>query len=383
MRILRPSQEPHASHIETLTSLRFLAAFWVLTLHFANELGIDHESRTYFIEKGKLGVDFFFVLSGFIMAHVYLSAIETGRFSVIDFIKKRFARLYPLHLATFFFVAAYVTAGTTVGIKPGEPEAYSWSSVLPNLLMIHAWGVEPRLSFNYVSWSISAEWFAYLSFFPLALLTLRLSPARMLAAAFALFFVVYAATPSIFGRQLTFLTFDFGIARIIPEFLIGVALYRVSRGWDLGTWGPGITFGLAMFLVAIAHWNLGDWIAVPVLASLLFAIASLERQGGVRFLRTRPLIYLGEISYSIYMVHGIVLTLWFKALTLTVEIQEPLGATLAWMAIPMSLVAAACAYHFIEVPCRRFLNNNLSVTRLRSLMPALFRSAQPASRPSR
>ncbi|MEO1017189.1 MAG: acyltransferase [Pseudomonadota bacterium] len=383
MRIFEPSNGPHQSHIETLTSLRFLAALWVLMLHFTNELGFRHESYTQFIHQGKLGVDFFFVLSGFIMAHVYLAAMAAGRFSFIDFIKKRFARLYPIHLATFLFVAAYVCFGMLIGVRPGEAEAYQWSSVIPNLLMIHAWGVEDRLSFNYVSWSISAEWFAYLTFWPLALLTLRLSPVQMLAATATLFFVLYALSETLFGRQLTFLTFDFGIARILPEFLVGVALYRLSCNWDLGTAGKWLTVALVAVVAIVAHFGLGDWLAVPILAFLIFAVASLERQGGVHWLRTRPLIYLGEISYSIYMVHGIVLTLWFKALGMTLGAQSNLAYALSWLAIPLSLVTAAAAYHAVETPSRRFLNRHLAALNLRSLMMRPLSPHEPASRPSR
>lgn len=382
MRILEPSRVPHHNHIETLTSLRFLAALWVLLLHFANDIGLDHEARTQFIESGKLGVDFFFVLSGFIMAHVYLKAMEAGRFNFVDFIKKRFARLYPLHLATFLFVAGLVGAGSLAGMPPGEPEAYEWSSVLPNLLMIHAWGMEGRLTFNYVSWSISAEWFAYLTFWPLALLTIRLSPARMLAAALTWFFILYALSTPVFGRQLTFLTFDFGVVRILPEFLIGIALYRVSRDWDLSRFGRWTAACLVVALVAIAHFGWGDWLAVPILAALIFAAASCERQGGVAWLRTRPLIYLGEISYSIYMVHGIVLTLWFKVLAMTIGIEGTSGVALAGLAIPLSIGAAALAYHAIEVPCRKFLNAHLTTATWRKLKARPLPEPVPASRPA-
>ncbi len=383
MRIFRPCLQPHASHIETLTSLRFLAAFWVLTLHFSNDIGFQHETWTQFIARGKLGVDFFFILSGFIMAHVYLRAMEEGRFNFGDFIKKRFSRLYPLHLATFLFVAGYVSLGSFVGVQPGQPDAYQWSSVLPNLFMIHAWGVDDVLSFNYVSWSISAEWFAYLTFWPLALLTLKLSPGRMLFAAVTLFLALCAFSVPAFGRQLTFLTYDFGIARILPEFLTGVALYRLSRSWDLGPSGNWILLGLVASLIVITHFGLGDWLAVLILAALIFSVASLERQGGVGYVRTRALIYLGEISYSIYMVHGIVLTLWFKALSMTIGLNTTVGYALGALAVPMSLAVAAFAYHMIEVPSRRFLNRWLQPEALRQLLRRQDQTPLPASHPSR
>lgn len=359
VRLLQPARQEHARDVACLTSLRFFAAAWVLALHYSEQMPADPSGFTAFFSNGRLGVDFFFVLSGFILTHVYLDQLRAGRFSLKSFIHKRFARLYPLHLATILAVLGYISLGGLMGITFKNPEFYTWKLLWPNLLMIHAWGVSESMSWNYVSWSISAEWFAYLVFLPLSLVFLRLpggQPAK-LALAVGVFTVLYLAAPSLVGQRLTWLTYDFAMLRILPEFMLGIALYHFSLDWDLdrrsGAWLLAATL---LALLAITHLDLGAYPAVLIIAFLIFGTASLERQGGVRFLRHPALVYLGETSYSLYMTHAIVFIVYFKALKLL------LGGDFAgwvWYLGPVALVAAfvtaSAAHHLIEVPARHWL----------------------------
>ena len=85
-----------SQNLKPLTSLRILAALWVVSFHFWGNLGIATPA---FVDKGYLGVELFFVLSGFILSHVYLEAWRGGTFKYVEFIWARLARIYPLHLA--------------------------------------------------------------------------------------------------------------------------------------------------------------------------------------------------------------------------------------------------------------------------------------------
>ena len=89
---------PYPQELKPLTSLRFIAAFWVLLYHFKDHLGLDL-GRFGLVAHGFLGVDLFFTLSGFILAHVYLTGLEGGQFGYGGFLKNRIARIYPMHLA--------------------------------------------------------------------------------------------------------------------------------------------------------------------------------------------------------------------------------------------------------------------------------------------
>ena len=165
--------------LHSLTSLRYLAAAWVVVFHFSN-----YFPRTALYEfkgarAGYLGVDFFFVLSGFILAHVYLAKIRDRRFDYWGFIVRRVARVYPMHVATLLLTIVLSLIGARLGWGFRVWDLGSWlhlpramvmRGLFDQLVLIHAWGATPGLMFNLPSWSISAEWFAYLAFPALVLL---------------------------------------------------------------------------------------------------------------------------------------------------------------------------------------------------------------------
>lgn len=363
--IVKPTSLKYSRDVKCLTSLRFFAAAWVVLLHFSHELPMAVTDLTQFFENGRLGVDFFFVLSGFILSHVYLTSLEEDRFSFRRFIQKRLARLYPLHLVCILLVAGYIGAGALVGVSVSNPEVYSLDRLGYNLLLMHAWGVVDGMSWNYVSWSISAEWFAYLLFLPMSMLFVRWqvrSSLKLLGAmAFLVFMVV--ASPSVFGRDLTQLTHDFGNMRILPEFILGIALYHFSNDHDVdAVLGPWLLALAVIALAAIAHYDLNGFWAVVLLAFIIFASSSLERQGKLGFLGNRVLVYLGETSYSLYMLHAIVFIVYFKSLD--VVFGDQLRSVIWYLAplvIPLSFAAASVGYHVVEVPCRRWITERIDL----------------------
>ena len=366
-----PATTAHARDVACLTSLRFFAAAWVLSLHYAMEMPVELTGVTSFFSNGRMGVDFFFILSGFILTHVYVDSLREERFGFWRFVQKRLARLYPLHIACVLLVAGYLAAGSIMGVGVKNPEVYSWQALWPNLLLLHAWGTLDGMSWNYVSWSISAEWFAYLLFLPLSVIFLRSpwsSPAKLMLA-FLFFLLLSTLSPILLGRELTHLTHDFGILRILPEFTLGIAIYHTSMDYDIDQrTGPWWLIGAVVALGIVAHFDLGGFLAVALLAFVIFASASLERQGRLRILAHRALVYLGETSYSLYMVHAIVFIVYFKGLKII------LGASyddwvwyLGPFALLMSFAAASMGYHLVEVPMRRLLTERLDMSALRRL----------------
>src|SRR4051794_2329668 len=149
------------AHIKPLTSLRFFAAYWVVLFHYWPKLAVSFTPA--FVQKGYLGVELFFTLSGFILCHVYLTSVGEGRFHYGSFLWARLARVYPLHLATLAGMGLMALAALAAGFRI-DPNILSWKALPANVLMVHAWGFAPVAGWNHPSWSISAEWFAYLSF---------------------------------------------------------------------------------------------------------------------------------------------------------------------------------------------------------------------------
>ena len=158
------------NRLDSLTGVRIFAAVWVMLLHFRT---VDDVTTFRYplidglILHGNLGVDLFFVLSGFILSHVYFeqfrNRVRGGAYQ--SFISFRFARLYPVHLVTFLIMMAlYVAQLVVAGRSSVEvPQRYSAMSIVQSLTMTHAWWGQDTTP-NIPAWSISSEWFAYLLF---------------------------------------------------------------------------------------------------------------------------------------------------------------------------------------------------------------------------
>ena len=117
---------PDAANIKPLTAFRFFAALWVVLYHYWPKLDVGFVPAI--AAKGYLGVEAFFILSGFILCHVYLRGFGEGRFQYGDFLWNRLARVYPLHLATLVGIGAMAIVDRTPTPKPSEP---SRQTILP------------------------------------------------------------------------------------------------------------------------------------------------------------------------------------------------------------------------------------------------------------
>jgi peptidoglycan/LPS O-acetylase OafA/YrhL len=338
--------------IRPLTSLRFFAAMWVVLFHFWPNLSANMPPL---VAKGYLGVELFFTLSGFILSHVYLDSVADGGFRYPGFLWARLARVYPLHLATLAGVGLMALAAEAAG-RTVDANILSWPSLPANLLMVHAWGLAPAAGWNHPSWSISAEWFAYLTFPAFAWLALRLRARPRLAvlAAFCGLAVLYAVFQRLTGQSLTRATIAWGALRIVPCFALGCAvnlLWRASPLPGRAAAGLGAFFSGAAILVA-AQVSASDTLLVLFFGGLIWSLASLtsagENSGGGRLF-----VYLGEISYSIYMI-CIPWKLLFVNLVSTVfgydKGELPFGV---WLIYTVSVIPLAAVSHYlIERPAR-------------------------------
>lgn len=343
---------PDAAHIKPLTALRFFAAFWVVLFHYWPKLDVAFTPAV--AQKGYLGVEAFFVLSGFILCHVYLSGFGQGRFRYGDFLWNRLARVYPLHLATLVGVGAMAIAGSIAGLSV-DPNILSWKALPANLLLVHAWGFAPVSGWNHASWSISAEWFAYLTFpaFAFAAWRLRERPVAAVLGALAVIAVLYPTFQSLAGFPLTEATIQWGALRIVPCFAYGCALHAL---WRSGRFpgrlsGYGAAF-LGMATLGAVQFGAPDPVIVMLLGGLIFTLASLASTG-FSFAGQSVFVYLGEISYSTYMICIPWKILAINAAAKVFNIQGDKLPPLIWIAIVAALVPlSAISFHVIESPCR-------------------------------
>ncbi|MES2833124.1 MAG: acyltransferase [Pseudomonadota bacterium] len=346
---------PAPADLRPLTTLRFFAAAWVVL--FACWPHLDVGFMPNLVAKGYLGVETFFILSGFILSHVYLEQAGGKRLNYAGFLWARIARVYPLHIATLFGVMALGLAATFAGLTI-DSNVLSWKSLPAQLLMIHAWGFAPEAGFNHPSWSISAEWFAYLAFplFAAVAWALRKRPGAAVAGAGAFMIGLYLAFEAVAGFPLTRATFAWGALRIVPCFALGCALYLVHRRGALPR--PGLIAALCgAGMTALASINAWDGFIVLLAGGLILALGSLPniRAG---WLSSRAGVYLGEISYSIYMVAVPVKLVGVNLAARLTGAEDKLLHPLAWLAVVACIpLAAACSYHLIEKPARKALRS--------------------------
>ena len=347
--------KPLPQDIAELTSLRFFASLYVILFHTFDNLIYTKDLGTGFFKKGSLGVDLFFILSEFILMHVYYEKYRKNRFFYLNFMINRFARVYPLHLFMIgCFLVLYAIAIQFNVIK--NPEGMNWSHLPFHLLALHAWGFTDWHSWNFPSWSISAEFFAYLAF-PLFLMIARV-PAFI---GLALTYIVFAAISFVlcgYGVRFTSLMYNFGILRIAVEFAFGVFLYRISNDYTLGKTATVSALGacLAALLVCL-HYYVSDLLIIPLICGIVFLVSQLSKLAGGNMLRSKALIYLGQISYSTYMVHYFVQLVFISLATRLLKIHEVMGV-IPWIAMITAIyTSSALTHRFIELPARRLIKS--------------------------
>jgi peptidoglycan/LPS O-acetylase OafA/YrhL len=344
---------PTPPDLRALTTLRFLAALWVVLYTAWPHLDVSWVPVA--VTKGYLGVETFFILSGFILSHVYLEAAGEKRFRYGGFLWARIARVYPLHLVTLFGMIGLGVAATVAGLSI-DGSLTDWRALPAHLTLTHAWGLAPLSAFNHPSWSISAEWFAYLSFPAFAFVAWRLRNRPVLATALAAAFALglYAAFEPLAGYSLTEATFRWGALRIVPCFALGCALYLIHRRGPIPFAGPVALVSGAVMMVSA---SLGLWDAVTVLAAggLILGLGALDNaRAGV--LGSKAGVYLGEISYSIYMVCAPVLLLVTNVAARLTGADDKRFHIIVWLALVAAIpVAAMLTYHLVERPARKAL----------------------------
>ncbi len=365
------------SKIDSLTSLRFFAALAIVIHHmsdfglaapFMNTLPLDN------------GVSFFFMLSGFVMFLVY--ADLNGAPARKAYLVARIARIYPLHIVTFALL--FVLLDGNPGAA-GVGEA-TWLSGILNVLLLQAWIPIGTVffGFNSVSWTISVEMFFYVAFVLLVVDFRRRWPYALCGSA------LLVVGLAIVSDTLHLANYDdllhrinaAGLLYINPlarlfEFVLGMCIalawrtisprMRIDARWaTLAEIGALTIFLIAAMLVdPVSAWvesrisaSLSVWVyhggaIFPATALVIFVFAF---QAGLlsALLRLRVLVFLGEISFSIYLVHQILL----RSYALHIEAFRGLSApaTIA-LYLAVVLLSSALLWRFVEVPARWRIRN--------------------------
>jgi peptidoglycan/LPS O-acetylase OafA/YrhL len=355
--------------LPVLTSLRFYAALFTGLFHIQYLSGLKFpEPASQIMSKSYLAVDFFFILSGFILTHTYLKAYEEGTFSYRSFLVKRLARIYPVHIFTLILFCLCLMIMSSQG-WPMHQKAFSLNDLIYNIFLVHAWNISDHLSYNMVSWSISAEWFAYLCFPVVLAYGIRLKdPLKYILLALGLMAGLWLWVEMNTNLTLTQLS-PAGIFRIIPEFTLGVALYFWARDYQC-PWSRDRTIGACLVLLLLLFvLDAPDYLAIPLLAAAILIGAEQARSGKSSFLTHPVNIYFGQTSYSFYMIQYV---LWFFLMDLLVGKtlnfnNNELPIYCAWfLSLILVQLAAMALYHGVEKPSHQWIVKTASIKKLRS-----------------
>jgi peptidoglycan/LPS O-acetylase OafA/YrhL len=377
-----------------LTGMRCFLALWVVVYHqipAVHTLAIDWFPNApdivpCLIRTGYVAVSVFFVLSGFVLSYNYDLGKRWPPSAVWRFAAARFARVYPAYFLGILLILPFMLLRAAKGVTDLATQAFFG---LLSVMLLQSWNPWAALTWNYPGWSLSNEVFFY-SMFPFAgVLLWRLKrPGSLtigLLSLWALSLVaplwsVAAHVHSFGDAPATAHTMDPSVGPLanfvkynpllrIPEFFAGILLGRIYILIEAITprWiGRGYWLYLPGMLLAGAALANADRIPLPLINSGLLLpfyaciILGLALDGGIvaRFLSTGPLVFLGNASYSMYILH-VPLSLFLMVFVKHILALVPAG--LGWVGVYSgTVVAVSCVvYKFVEEPANRYLKGKL------------------------
>lgn len=384
-----PTARPAAGRFHVLDGWRGICALLV-AVHHLRFYGHFYELPA--IRNAYLFVDFFFVLSGFVISHAYLNRLGSLN-DISVFVVRRLGRLWPLHMFVLLaFVAIQVclslmlqATDIDIEIVPFQDD-YSLHIIPSHVLLIHSLGLYDTDTWNDPSWSISVEFYLYVAFAFLCLALPRHRSSVFLGLTF-----LSAATITAYAGDIE-VSSDLGFFRGLYGFLIGYAVYQIWKRGSSGLRWPSIWEPGAV-AATFAFTSLCGDTSASLMAPLVFGIAVwvFAHEAGTisSLLRRRAFIFLGAISYSIYMVHAFIADMMYYGIRAVAEIvdleirsvggeselvyygaQSYMDALMLVYALAV-LLTASFAYRYIEQPGRRYFNR---------LVPTIATSNRRASR---
>lgn len=381
-------------YLSNLTPLRGIAALLTVIFHVDLFLGggnvLLKSKDSFLINRMYLMVDFFFVLSGFIMCHVYgkrfMASVSKNEFK--HFTIARFARVYPLHLFTLFYCillySLFLLAGG-VDTNPISLVSNDFKTIPSHLLLLHSMNVNEWFTWNNASWSISTEWWMYMLFPFLVKPFMKLKglgKAIVVLACFAGYLLItYVIVPivtvpasipftAVNPADLTInVSYQYGFLRCLFGFVLGMMVYQyyveeaAKKVFASGYTFLILTLGLGLCL----HFAVPDVFSVAFFPLMLLS-AAYGSPNMDAFFGAKPMQRIGDLSFSIYLVHQ---PIAYTIVTVMGFLNPPnpnapagppptpdmlTGWLICFVFIAFTLLVSNLTYRFVEVPARNWIN---------------------------
>ena len=368
------------NRFSALDSFRGICALLVALFHLS---AASHFFYLPFVRNAAIFVDFFFVLSGFVLAHAYSHKIQTAEDLKI-FLIRRVGRLWPLHIFMLVLFILLETAKwgliTATHIQAGEAPftgSASIPAIFTNILLIHSLGFHGVETWNGPSWSISTELWVNV-IFGLVLLTHSKHSILITIA----IMIVSVGALLIFNKGSLGATYDYGIYRCLYGFFSGVIVHRLYERFRTTIMPLPHAVEFTVLTAALVYTSLVHLLPTAMLTPIVFGVVififSREEGAVSKIIKSTAFQYLALRSYSIYLVHSFLLAIMSgtaRALSKLFDInlleQIPYRGhtyqmlafgnawqmdllTLAYLATVIGI--SAFTYRYVEEPCRIYFN---------------------------
>lgn len=380
-----PLAAPPREQIHPLTGIRIIAAVWVVFFHIRGNLYLEFpwtKQLAPILDNGALGVDMFYVLSGYVLVITYGSRMGThfDLTTTLRFWWTRIARIWPAYVVTLVIAAVWHGwLSTTERFDPVPPRDFTVPSFIRQALLVDQWFApdSDRLFWNGAAWTVSAEALAYLFFPLLILLVWRFAATQRRTVQLVAPMVAIAPVALLIAAMGNLYADWMWLMRIACGFLSGMLLAATIHHWDsprsrqvadiLGILLPlGIVGGVyAMDRMGLGH--LGSVFLIPVMMVTVGAFA-LSRRGASRILGSRPFVFGGKVSYSVYLVHmPIIEVLWYLQNTNPAFHAGGTLSKIGFLLIPVLVLASgSLLWRLVEEPARLAMKR-MSIPRERAI----------------
>ena len=382
------NNEGRLPYLTTLTPLRGIAAIFVVLHHSDLFFGsFLPASLTHFFQNSWIWVDFFFILSGFILSYSYGSFFK----KVITwttykkYLAARLARIYPLYLATWIwaFLVVRVIVSLAKGIDDSIADILNVKAFLPGVFFLQDLHLYKKSPLNFPAWSIAAEWWIYMLFPFLMPFFSTANRAKMIFIFVAIvvsygvmkFFLAPQMLVASYDTPTINMTADFDLFRCMAGFCTGMLLHvvyqkRIAYPLFRQNWCFCLFASATIWAI---HATVMDILIVGLFPFVLLC-AAYNTTGIKKILDMKILQRLGDWSFSIYMVHGPIILMFFSysvyknSTVFSTVTSSPSGGEINYavsvkfcvVLLVLTLLVASITYRFIELPARKYLKKRFA-----------------------